>query len=67
MLEGGRIAELVLRVSEAGDLASWYRTVLGMTEGGQLDSKTWTAKYPGHSVRLVFKVKEKEAEELKVT
>ena len=59
-MEGGRIAELVLRVSGAASLASWYRTVLGMTEGGQLDSNTWTAKYPGHSVRLVFKVKKKE-------
>ena len=56
----GRISELVIRVSGAEVLASWYRTVLGMTEGGQLDSNTWTAKYPGHSVRLVFKVKEKE-------
>ena len=55
-MEGGRIAELVVRVSGAGGLASWYRTVLGMTEGGQLDPNTWTAKYPGHSVRLVFKV-----------
>ena len=51
-----RISDLVIRVSGAGGLASWYRTVLGMTEGGQLDSNTWTAKYPGHSVRLVFKV-----------
>ena len=57
MMVLGRISELVLRVSGAGSLASWYRTVLGMTEGGQLDSTTWTAKYPGQSVTLVFKVK----------
>ena len=56
MMVLGRITDLVIRVREARVLASWYRTVLGMTEGSQLDSNTWTAKYPGHSVRLVFKV-----------
>ena len=57
MMVGGRIADLVIRVTGAEGLASWYTRVLGMTEGGQLDSNTWTAKFPGQSVRLVFQVK----------
>lgn len=49
----GRISKHVLRVRDAGKLASWYNTVLGMdiTES----SGSWTASYPGVSTALVFK------------
>ena len=56
----GRLADLVIRVEGAAALAGWYNRVLGMTEVENLDTNTWTAKYPGHSARLIFKVKEKE-------
>ena len=52
----GRIADLVLRVHGAKALATWYCNVMGMTEMKQEGNESWSAKYPGQSVRLVFKV-----------
>jgi len=51
----GRLADLVIRVEGAAALAGWYNRVLGMTEVENLDTNTWTAKYPGDSVKMIFK------------
>lgn len=54
-MSAARIAEQVFRVRGAGALAAWYCNVMGMTELEQRESETWSAHYPGQSVRLVFK------------
>ena len=52
----GRLADLVFRVEGAAALAGWYNRVLGMTEMENINTNTWTVKYPGDSVKLVLKV-----------
>ena len=52
----GRLADLVFRVEGAAALAGWYNRVMGMTEMENTNTNTWTVKYPGDSVKLIFKV-----------
>jgi len=49
----GKISEHVFRVQRAGNLASWYQRVMGM-EIKEEKANTWSARYPGQGVKLVF-------------
>jgi len=51
----GKLSEHVIRVANAKSLASWYKTVMGMTVAEDTNRNAWTAFYPGDGVKLVFK------------
>lgn len=50
----GKISEHFFRVMNAGSLAGWYKTVMGMQVSENAVNKSWTAFYPGEGVKLVF-------------
>ena len=50
----GKISEHFFRVMNAGSLAGWYKTVMGMQVSENAVHKSWTAFYPGEGVKLVF-------------